>query len=198
MRPLAPSEKTLFLILCGGVFLSLNMLGVRSFLQACRNVQQAILTAQSELATDQNWLLVGDTLHPAMIWMNAHPMPQMANDDDANALLLKTERDAAEKAGLKVTEENLLPSQTVAQASSVAVSAKLAGPFEGVVHMLFALQSPTAWRSVDKLILKSDAQPPNVVAELELRQYFHQGPASAPPSNSLPQAAATPAVKNTP
>ena len=92
--------------------------------------------------------------------------------DDASAALLKLERDEAEKSGLKVTEENLLPGQNSTQESTVAVSAKLSGPFEGVVRMLYALQTPTGWRSVEKLTLRSDAQPPNVVADLELRQYF--------------------------
>ena len=184
MRPLAPSEKILFLILCAGVFLALNMIGLRAFLETRTRIEQSILTAKSELAEDQHWLTIATTLHPAMTWINAHPMPQMETDD-ASALLLKTERESAEKAGLKVTEENLLPSQDTPQRSSVAVAAKLSGRFDGIVKMLFELQTPTAWRSVDKLTLKSDAQPPNVVADLELRQYFHPGVATAYPTPPL-------------
>ena len=63
---------------------------------------------------------------------------------------------------------------------TVAVSVKLTGPFEGVVRMLFALQSPTAWRTIEKLALKSDAQPPNVVADLELHQYFLPSTSAGP------------------
>jgi hypothetical protein len=98
-------------------------------------------------------------------------MTQMA-PEEASAQLLKTEREEAEKAGLKVVEENLLPSQDGEQGGTVSVAAKLSGPFQGVVKMLFALQTPTEWRSVQKLTLQSDDQPPNVIAELELRQYF--------------------------
>ena len=180
MRPLAPSEKTLFLILCGAVFLALNMLGLRAFLQARTKVQQAIVAAKAELASDHSWLELAETLHPAMAWMDSHPMPRMA-PDDASSQLLKTEREAAEKAGLKVTEENLLPPQDAPQSSAVGVEAKLSGPFEGIVRMLFALQTPSGWRSVEKLTLRSDAQPPNVVADLELRQYFRPGAAAATP-----------------
>ena len=98
-------------------------------------------------------------------------MPHMA-PDDASAQLLKVEREEAEKAGLKVVEENLLPPQNTPYGPTVAVSVKLTGPFEGVVRMLFALQSPTAWRTLEKLALKSDTQPPNVVVDLEIHQYF--------------------------
>ena len=72
MRPLAPSEKILFLILCAGVFLALNMIGLRAFLEARTRIEQSIVVAKSELAEDQNWLTVANTLHPAMTWINAH------------------------------------------------------------------------------------------------------------------------------
>ena len=177
MRPLAQSEKTLFLILCGAVFIGLNMLGLRSLLQARTKVQQAMIAAKTELASDHNWLNLATTLQPAMNWVASHPMPEMQSDE-ASARLLKLEQNEAEKAGLKVMEENLLPTQDIPDGSSVGVSVKLSGPFAGVVRYLFALQTPTEWRSLDKLALRSDAQPPNVVAELELRQYFHPAAAS--------------------
>jgi len=171
MRPLAPSEKTLFLILCGAVFVALNLLGLRAFLQSKAKVQKAIVSAKAELATDRSSIEVAESLRSAMEWIAAHPMTQMA-PEEASAQLLKTEREEAEKAGLKVVEENLLPSQDGEQGGTVSVAAKLSGPFQGVVKMLFALQTPTEWRSVQKLTLQSDDQPPNVIAELELRQYF--------------------------
>ena len=77
-------------------------------------------------------------------------------------------------------EENLLPPQDVPQGSSVGVGVKLSGPFAGVVRFLYAIQTPTAWRSIDKLTLRSDTEPPNVIADLEIRQYFHPGSSSEP------------------
>ncbi len=176
------NEKTLFLILCGAVFLALNLLGVRAFLQARAHLQQSIVAAKTELASDRNWLDLAETLHPAMSWIAAHPFPTTP-PDEASAALLKLEQSEAEKAGLKVMEENLLPPQDIPKGSSVGVGVKLSGPFEGVVRFLFALQGPTAWRSIDKLTLHSDTEPPNVIADLELRQYFHPEP---PPEPSSP------------
>jgi hypothetical protein len=185
MRQLAPSEKNLFLILCGALFIGLNLLGFRSFLQAHTKVQQDIVTTKTELASDKNWLVVAETLHPAMNWISAHPMPQLL-PDDASARLLKLEQNEAEKAGLKVQEENLLPSQDIPQGSSVGLGVKLSGPFQGMVRFLFALQTPSAWRSIDKLTLRSDTEPPNVIADLELRQYFR--PNAAPDASPQPAA----------
>jgi len=179
-------EKTLFLILCGAVFLALNLLGFRAFLQARARIQQSIAAAKTELASSRTWLDLAETLHPAMSWIAAHPFPKM-QPDDASAGLLKLEQGEAEKAGLKVMEENLLPPQDIPQGSSVGVGVKLSGPFEGVVRFLFALQTPSAWRSIDKLTLRSDTEPPNVIADLELRQYFHPEAAPEPtPEPSSP------------
>jgi Type II secretion system (T2SS), protein M subtype b len=171
MRTLEPSEKNLLLLLCGALFVAANMMGVRSFMKARDGMRNAIVTATSEMASDKSWIELGNSLASADTWINSHPMPHLA-PDEASAQLLKSEREEAERAGLKITEENLLPAAQSAYGSTVAVSVKLTGPFEGVVKMLFALQTPTAWRTVAKLALKSDAQPPNVIAELELHQYF--------------------------
>jgi hypothetical protein len=184
MRPLAPSEKTLLLIFCGALFIALNLFGLRAFLQERNAVRLSMESARTELASDKSWVDLAESLQPAVAWINAHPLAQSA-PDDASADLLKEERDEAAKAGLKVTEENLLPPQNTPLGSTVAVDAKFSGPFEGIVRMLFALQTPTAWRSVDKLTLQSDTQPPNVIANLVLRQYFRSStpiPSSSPPA----------------
>ncbi len=171
MQTMARSEQRLFLILCGTVFLGLNMIGVRAFFQNHKKMRVAIAAARMELAGDRSWLELADTLRPINTWIKSHPMPSML-PDEASAKLLKIERDEAEKEGLKVTGENLLPSQEGPEGMTVGVAAKISGPFEGVVRMLFALQSPVGWRSIDKMILTSDVEPSNIIADLELRQYF--------------------------
>jgi hypothetical protein len=172
MRPLAASEKTLFLILCGALFVALNLLGIRAFFQVRTGIQKAITATKLEIAADRTWMELGESINPAVAWLDSHPMPQM-EADAASAELLKTERDEAEKSGLKVIEENLLPSQTSPQGSGVAVAVKLSGSFASLVKMLFALQTPTAWRTIDKISIRSDAQPPSVIAELEVCQHFN-------------------------
>ena len=175
MRTLAPSEKRLLLILCGALFLALNMLGMRAFLQTRTKLRKAIVASKAELSEDREWVTLGQTLLPADRWISSHPMPLFA-PDQASAALLKSEREEADKAGLKIDEENLLPAQGNPYGSSVNVSAKLSGPFQSMVKFLFAIQAPDAWRRVEKLTLRSDAQPPNVLAEIELRQDFRTAP----------------------
>ena len=166
-----PSEKRLLLILGTAVFLALNLLGLRAFLVSRKGIAAQISAAKASVAEDKGWIDIGETLRPAYNWIKEHPMPVMP-PDDASALLLKTERDVAEKASLKVTEENLLPPVDSPLGATVGVSVKLSGSFSGIVKFLHSIQDPAAWRVIQKLTLRSDTQPPNVLADLEILQYF--------------------------
>lgn len=175
MRKLAPNEKTLFVILCGAVFLALNLLSLRVFLNIHHQLESKIAGVRGKIAEARNMIILGEALQPANNWLNTHPLPRW-NNDQASAQLLKCEREEAEKDGLKILEENLLPPHSSALADSVSVQMKLSGPFEGLVKLLFALQSPTAWRAINKFTIKSDTEPTKVIMELELKQFFRATP----------------------
>lgn len=171
MKRLAPGEKRLLLILCGALFLAVNLLGLRAFLLARAGLWKSIASTRSGIAESKGWIERGEILREAMEWLDSHPLPQ-SSSDAASAGLLKSEREEAEKSGLKVIEENLLPSLSSTRESSVAVAVKLSGPFASLVKMLFAIQNPSAWRTIDKIAIKSDTQPPNVLVDMEVRQQF--------------------------
>ncbi|HLB33552.1 MAG: hypothetical protein A3F67_06030 [Verrucomicrobia bacterium RIFCSPHIGHO2_12_FULL_41_10] len=173
MRKLAPSEKTLFLALCGALFLALNLWSFKIYLNALQGVQLKITNAKAKIAEEHSILNIADTLKPASTWISQHPLP-IWNADQASSELLKQERSQAEKEDLKIIEENLLPPHFSENASSVIVQTKLSGPFTGVVKFLFALQYPTAWRVIDKFTMKSDTEANKVVVDLEIKQFFKQ------------------------
>lgn len=185
MRSLAPSEKRLLLILSAAVFLAANMIGLRALVQSRAKIRVSIASAKASLAEEKGWVSLAETFVPAERWISSHPMPEFS-PNDANAELLRHEREAAEGAGLKVLEETLAPTGTASQASAAGVTLKLSGPFAGVVRFLFAMQAPDAWRIVDKMTLRSDAEPPNVVAELEIRQLFRTSGNASGSSSSHP------------
>lgn len=171
MRKLAPNEKTLFLILCGAVFFALNLLSLKIFFSKKQQLQLEIQKANSTLQEGRMTIELAELLEPAKSWIHQHPLPTWT-PDQASSELLKCERNEAEKDNLKIVEENLLPPHNSKNADSVSVQAKINGPFEGLVKFLFALQNPTAWRSIDKFIIKSDTEPTKVIMELELKQFF--------------------------
>ncbi|MFI0348365.1 MAG: hypothetical protein ACH346_06340 [Chthoniobacterales bacterium] len=129
---------------------------------------------KTKIIENQATLAMAEALNPATTWIHEHPLP-IFNNDQASSELLKCERNEAEKEDLKIIEENLLPPHTTENADCVSVQTKLSGPFEGLVQFLFAMQTPTAWRSIDKFTMKSDPEPSKIVVDLEIKQFFKTG-----------------------
>ncbi|MEI6279989.1 MAG: hypothetical protein WCQ16_11510, partial [Verrucomicrobiae bacterium] len=162
MRKLATNERRLLIFFCSAIFLALNLFAARAWMSWRTSVVRDIETSRSQIAEGQVWIEGAAAIGSAREWMQAN-QPQRATADQASTGLLKLFRSSAEEAGLKVVEENLLPAAEVSTGTAAALQAKLSGPFAGVAKFLFAQQSPTAWRSVPKLIIRSDTEPPNVL-----------------------------------
>jgi len=171
MRKLATNERRLLIFFCAAIFLAINLLAARAWMSWRRSVLSATTAVETELAEGKVWSEGASVIGPAREWMDAHP-PQVSTPDQTSTALLNTLRNAADQAGLKVIEENLLPEAGGAKGNAVALQTKLSGPFSGVTKLLFALQSPAAWRSIPKLIIRSDTEPPNVLVDMEVRQYY--------------------------
>ncbi len=171
MRKLAPNELRLLLVFCAAIFIALNLFGFQAWKSARGGLTREIADAKAALAESQMWIDAAGGLGPGQEWIQAHP-PESLTSDAASTALLEFTRASADENGLKVIEENLLPSVSVAAGTATALQAKLSGSFAGVTKFLFKLQYPTSWRSVPKLIIRSDTEPPNVLVELEVHQYY--------------------------
>jgi hypothetical protein len=128
-------------------------------------------------------MTAAEELEPARDWMQQHPSPT-EKADAANTALLNMVRSIAEKSGLKIAEETLLPGEDADGALAAVLQTKITGPFSGVATFLFEIQNPTAWRSVEKMMIRSDNEPPNVVVEMEIRQYFRSLDSNPAPTAS--------------
>lgn len=171
MRKLATNEARLLIFFCSAIFLALNLFAVKAWMGSRTTVIHNLDAARSKISENQMWLDGASGITAAHEWISAHP-PQTATAEQASSGLLQATRSAAEEAGLKVTEENLLPSAGTTTGNAAALQAKLSGPFAGVTKFLFAIQSPTAWRSIPKLLIRSDTEPPNVLVDMEVHQYY--------------------------
>ena len=181
MRKLAKSETRLLLIFSAAVFLAVNLFAVRAWLSHRAGVLAAISETRSAISTSRSWMTAAEALEPAREWMQQHPSP-VEKPDTANAGLLNTMRSMAEKSGLKIAEETLLPGEEADGARAAVLQTKITGPFSSVATFLFDVQNPTSWRSVEKMMIRSDNEPPNVVVEMEIRQYFRPADSNSAPT----------------
>jgi hypothetical protein len=171
MRKLATNEFRLLIFFCAAIFLALNLFAVRAWTGARASLASETEAVRARIAEGQMWIDGASGISSPHEWIKAHP-PKTSTAEEASTGLLQITRSAAEEAGLKVIEENLLPAATTTTGNAASLQAKLSGPFPGVTKFLFALQDPTAWRSVPKLIIRSDTEPPNVLVDMEVHQYY--------------------------
>lgn len=171
MRKLTTSESRLLIFFCSAIFLALNLFAVRAWTGVRASLVRDAEAARARIAESRMWVDGASGLASAHEWIQAHPS-QTNTAEEASTGLLQMTRSAAEEAGLKIIEENLLPAAATATGNAASLQAKLSGPFSGVAKFLFAIQSPTAWRSVPKLTIRSDTEPPNVLVDMEVRQYY--------------------------
>lgn len=171
MRRLAKSELRLLIVFGAAVFLALNLFAIRLWMQHRAALVGKTAQTRAAIATGTSWITAAEALQPAREWIGQNPAP-VATGDQASTSLLHIVRNLAEKSNLKLVEETLLPPENSEAGPSAVLQVKLGGPFSGVASLLFELQSPTAWRAVDKMMIRSDSEPPNVIVDLVVRQYY--------------------------
>ncbi|MCK9589373.1 MAG: GspMb/PilO family protein [Terrimicrobiaceae bacterium] len=171
MRKLATNEFRLLIFFCAAIFLALNLFALRAWTGARASLIRDVETAHSRIAESRMWIDGASGIASSHEWIKSHP-PQTNTAEEASTGLLQRTRSAAEEAGLKITEENLLPAAATTAGNAASLQAELSGPFSGVTKFLFAMQNPSAWRSVPKLIIRSDTEPPNVLVDMEVHQYY--------------------------
>ena len=179
MRPLAKNETRLLILFGTAVFIALNLFAVRAWMQHRSALVAKISQTRSAISTGQSWISAAGALDSARVWMDQNPAPG-STGEKASTDLLNTVRALAEKSDLKLVEETLLPNESGSSADSAILQAKLNGPFSGVARFLFELQTPTAWRAVDKMAIRSDNEPPNVIVDMVVRQYYRAPSQAAP------------------
>jgi hypothetical protein len=180
MRPLARNEQRLLVIFAAAVFVALNLFAIRAWTDQRASLARRITDAKSTLSTGKSWISAADTLETAKAWIEANPPPS-TRAEEASTRLLNLVRSQAESHSLRIAEESLLPPERSSDRDSVVLQTKLNGPFPGVARFLFELQKPADWRTVDKIAIRSDAEPPNVVVDLQIRQFYR---AETPPSGA--------------
>jgi hypothetical protein len=180
MRRLAKNEQRLLILFGAAVFLALNLLAIRLWIQNRSALMSQITQTRSAISTGESWIHAAEALQPAREWIEKNPAPT-GTGDQASTNLLNSVRSLAEKSNLKLPEETFLPSENSPAGESAVLQVKLTGPFSGVASFLFELQNPTAWRAIDKMMIRSDNEPPNVIVDLVVRQYY-RAPSDAAPA----------------
>lgn len=179
MRQLTPTERRLLGILLTAVFIALNLGGLKLILNARANQKNALAAAKAQIVESQVWIDLADELGPMS--RSLPPAPEMA-ENNAGSDLLQTVRASATAHGLTVLEESLPGPPEGLSENAAVLRLKLSGPFQGAVRFLFDVQQQGSWRSIEQFNARAEASPQNILAEMEIRQYYTlPSPKESPP-----------------
>jgi hypothetical protein len=170
MRKLASNERRLLLVFLAAVFVASNLFVVRFWLDKRRDTARSLVADKAKLAEYTSLSSAAEMISSGSEWLAANP-PPVVSADEANTRLLGEVRSSAESAGLTIVEETLMPAEG---GQAAVLQTKVGGPFAGFATFLFGLQSPGAWKSIDRILIRSDKEPPNVIAEIVVRQHYNE------------------------
>lgn len=182
MRKLSKSEARLLTFFTAAIFVAANLMALRFWTASRRALFQEQSALMEKIAEDRATMESAAALQDAAAWIAQHKPPALS-DDTANTALLDAVRKAAESSKLGIASETLLPSTGTQDLAGANLQIKLSGAFPGIVQLLFELQKPEAWRSIDKLTIRSDSTPPNTLVEFQIRQYYKASPSPTVSSN---------------
>ena len=146
MRSLTPTESRLLILFAGALFIMANLFGLKYGMRARAKLTRDTAALESRISEDRSWMILAEDFVEPRQWLAANPPPVFAADA-ASTELIRVVRGGTEAQGLTMTEESLLPAEGAAGYPNVNLQCKLSGAFPGLVHLLFELQKPGAWRS---------------------------------------------------
>ncbi|MES2307454.1 MAG: hypothetical protein V4507_01210 [Verrucomicrobiota bacterium] len=171
MRPLQNNEKRLAALF---IFLIIGYAHLRGYEEwqatVRRNTQKEIdLVAEKNVAAI---LMESQSISTERLKFLSEKQPVAKEPDLASAALIDTIQKSADTYQLKITDIALQPTQSLPHAFQTSATVKLTGKFENVVQWLYQLQGPENFTTLIRSSIKSDPNPPQVIAEFEIARWY--------------------------
>ena len=168
MRALTSKEKRLLFFLLGALFLLLNVVALKTFLDRRALLQANIASLEGQLVADRAVLGQKDYWAERAQWLDGNMQPDDVTTVDDDNRFMEFVESSAKKQGLAYTkrggglaETPGLPYTEVFDASTVK------GNMKSVVAWLAELQQPKAFRAIKQLRFKS-GEPPEIICDVEV------------------------------
>ncbi len=171
MRPLQNNEKRLAAVFGLLMIAYLHWWGYGEWQSLNRSVQQK----EIDLIAEKNAATI--ILEKKELWLErqkflSEKQPTAKEPDLASANLIDTIQKSAEAHQLKITEIALQSTQSLPHAFQTSATVKLTGKFENIVQWLYQLQGPENFTILIRSSIKSDPNPPQVLAEFEIARWY--------------------------
>ena len=170
MKALTRHEKKLTLLLAGAVAVGLHLVFLKLVLGLDRSHRRQLAQAQEELTEAHFWIGQKQDWQAQTIWLEKNFKPVPA--ENPAPALQKVLQTAASTAGLKVEEQKPPVPKPGPRFLQYANRMKMSGSLSQFLDWLVAVYRPEQGIAVTALNLKIGAEPPKMVGEAVVGQFF--------------------------
>jgi len=170
MRTLTRHEKKLTLFLIVAVAVGVHLILLKVVLDFDRGHRRSLAQTEEELVEARLWMEQKEIWTPRAEWLEKNFRPAPVENPAPG--LQKAAQTAAQAAGLKIDEQNLRPPRIATYTILYANKMRLSGSLEQFLNWLVAIYQPGQGIAVVSLNLKIGPEPPKMVGEAEVGQFF--------------------------
>lgn len=172
MRALTSKEQRLLFMLLGALFLLLNVVALKTFLDRRALLQASMASLEARAAEHRSVLMQRAYWMERSNWLEANqPTDDTTSVDDDNRFIGFIESTAKES-GLAYTRRGGGPVPSEGRPyAEVFDASTVKGNMKSLVEWLSKLQQPKEFRAIKQLRIKS-GEPPEVVCDIEVARWF--------------------------
>ena len=157
--------------LLGTLFLLLNIVGLRVFVDRHRALKKDIAGLQEELAANNAVLAEQAVYEERGAWLDKNQPSDDVSTTEDDAKFYEFVESSAKRSGLEYTRKAGGPLPPTGDYVEVFDSSQVKGNLESLVKWLNELQQPKAFRAVKQLTIKS-GEPPQLVCDVEVARWY--------------------------
>lgn len=174
MRQLTSKEKQGLIILGIFVFIFLNIVGFRYYMENKDNLQKNLSSNQQLLKNERLFIKQEKLWTDRKAWIDS-TQPKFASQGDAKTALKDKVVNSSKKFNVTIMTQPILPETVEKDPTSfqeVMVPLKVSGTLESIIRWLSELQQPEEFIAVTSLSLKSGDDPNSLICELKASLYY--------------------------
>lgn len=181
MRALTPSEQRLVFILAGVLFIVANVIFLPMLSRRQTSVSRDISQLRAESLGASGWLNNIEYWRARDAWLNQN-QPVLGSVGDASVTFLESLQTSLRGAGLTITDQSLLSSESSELSDSIGARITVKGQLVDLAKWLASMQIPEQFIQVPEIQIRSDDPPPAVICSLTVRKLYRQSRTPVPPS----------------
>jgi hypothetical protein len=170
MRTLTRHEKKLTLFLAFGVLAGIHLLGLKFLLSWDQANRRDVVQKRDELEEARGWMEQKAEWEEKSAWLEKN-LKTVPTENPAPALQKKSQS-AATAAGLKIEEQTLQAPRPGVACTVVSNRMRLTGSLGQFIQWAGQLYQPESGVALTLLNLKLSPEPPKMVGEAEVGQFF--------------------------